>query len=136
MKIADVIALHELDAGGPGSGRHPSGISHEIHNTLTRYGYKHTGGDVEHTSSKVGPMSTQPNKYVMYHHPEGHTVAVDRSKGVSDWKWTHKDGDKVPTMTRVSNGRATLVGPNAGSGQQPDRLGSLLYKVHGDHAKV
>jgi hypothetical protein len=110
-----------VQAGGPGSGRKPSGVSKEVHETLTKYGYKHTAGEVDPSWRNAA----------VYRHPDGHSVGVDRSRGVSDWSVHPAQGREGPSgvKMRAPGGHATPVGPYAGSGQDTERLGKVLSNV-------
>lgn len=135
LRILDLA--RSVSAGGPGSGRRPSGVSKAIHETLTKYGYRHAGGDVEQRPVLPTPMvNKESQRNVMYHHPEGHSVSVDRTRGMSDWSVHPKQGrgGLGGTMTHWKpggGGHVTPVGYYQGSGQDADRLDKVLRTVRG-----
>ena len=68
MRLSDEVQLRQLAAGGPGSGRHPSG---GLHDTLAKHGWKST------KIAKDANFTTTHYK---------HSALTDHHASVKDWK--------------------------------------------------
>jgi hypothetical protein len=84
MRLNETIALRNIEAGGPGSGRHSEGGFHEklaspwhseLHDVLTYHGFKHAANGLN-----VG------GDYSRYVHPKTGAVVDTRKNG----NWTHE----------------------------------------------
>jgi hypothetical protein len=104
MRLIDII--EELEAGGPGSGRHPLNedtgkpkaffVSKKDHATALAHGYAHQGNG-------------------LYTHPNGHVLQMSV---IGDWQRSSKEGT-TPRYLEWKQGQVIL--PN---------LGKFLDQVH------
>ena len=116
MRMAGVVCIKKIEAGGPGSGRHPSGGPQaKSESILRRHGYEQVGGvPSKAIGNQYRTWGTEPSHGDSnWRHPDGHSATVNGGGWV-----THDPGPK---------GRG--AGFNLAV-RSSDKINGYLHKVH------
>ena len=128
----DLLAACAVEAGGPGSGRHPGfgqgkhpggkpfGVAPGVHKVLTDFGYQHKG-------ASKGLYTNQP--VIQYKHPDGtHSVNVGADTG---HRWAARTDLGMKKMQHPSMGKTEAMNYKQTNGFGSTSLRDALTKEHG-----